>query len=81
MFVVLMCFDKLKGKCNQREVEIMFEHILFGLNSLTGGEVMMRLVKLEFGDETLTVTMNGKLRMGNRSRIVRHGRVEVQKYG
>ena len=39
MFVVLMSFDKLKGKCNQQEVEIMFnlhENISFGLDSLTG---------------------------------------------
>ena len=45
-----------------------------------GGEVMTRLMKLEFGDEALTVKMNGQLTMRNRSRIVGHGKVEVQKY-
>ena len=59
----------------------LHEHISFGLDSLAGGEVMTGLVKLEFGDEALTVKMNRELAMRNRSRIVGHGKIEVQKHG
>ena len=82
MFVVLMSSDKLKGKCNGEKVEIMFnlhDHISFGLNSLGGGEVMTGLVEFEFGDEALTVKMDGQLTMMNQSRIVGHGKVKIQK--
>ena len=82
VFVILMAFDKLKGECDREQVEIMFdlhEHISFGLDSFTGGEVMMGLVELEFGDQALTVKMNGQLAMRNRSRIVSHDEIEVQK--
>ena len=57
----------------------LHEHISFGLDSLTGGEVMTGLVELEFRDEALTVKVNGQLAMRNWSRIVGHGKVEVQK--
>ena len=83
MFVILMSFDKLKGKCNGKKVEIIFnlhEHILFRLNSFARSEVMTGLVELEFGDEALTVEMDGQLTMRDWSRIVGHGKVEVQKY-
>ena len=58
----------------------LHEHISFGLDSLTGGEVITGLVELEFGDEALTVQMDGQLAMRNRSRIVGHGKIEVQKH-
>ena len=64
VFVILMSFDKLKGECDREQVKIMFdlhEHVSFGLDSLTGGEVMTGLVELEFGDEALTVQMDGQL--------------------
>ena len=80
MFVILMSFDKLKGKCDRKQIEIMFdlhEHISFGLDSLTGGEVMPGLVEFEFGDEALTLKIDGQLAMRNRSRIVCHGKIEV----
>ena len=57
----------------------LHEHISFGLDSFTGGEVMTGLVELEFGDQALTVKINGQLTIRNWSRIVSHDEIEVQK--
>ena len=76
-----MAFDKLKGECDREQLKIMFdlhEHISFGLDSFTGGEVVAGLMQLQLRYQTLTVEVDGKLAMRNGSRIVSHDKVEIQ---
>ena len=51
---------------------------MFRLNSFTGVEIVVGLVQSQLGYQTLTVEVNGKLAMRNRSRIVSHDKVEIQ---
>ena len=79
MVIILMPFHKFEGECDGEKIKIVLnlhQDVSFRLNS--GCEIVAGLVQSQLGYQTLTVEVNGKLAMRNRSRIVSHDKVEIK---
>ena len=81
LVIVLVAFHKFKRKGQGEDIEQGFnlhEDVTFRADGFMGSKILVFLMKMELGEKTLTIKMDGHLREWSWSRAIACGKMEIQ---